>query len=69
MPSNLDHRIQQLMIDVGLPDSRSLYQAFKQLEMEVRLDERGLLPPHIVRGHPTSLDDSQLSLGLARAPD
>lgn len=40
MPTDLTPRIQQLMIDVGLPDSRSLYQAFKQLEMEVRLDER-----------------------------
>ena len=30
-----DERIRRLMVQVGMPDSMSLYQAFKQLENEV----------------------------------
>lgn len=45
--STSDARIKRLMEQVGYPNSMSIYQAFKQLEMEVRLEERGgALPPH-----------------------
>lgn len=39
-----DFRLKQLMSQVGLPDSRSLYQALKQCDMEATLRERKLRP-------------------------
>jgi hypothetical protein len=35
-----DERLKELMAQVGMPDSTSLMQAFKQCDMEARLDER-----------------------------
>lgn len=32
-----DARIQQIMEDLGTPNSMSLYQAFQQFEMEIKL--------------------------------
>jgi hypothetical protein len=36
-PQEDDERIKKLMADIGYPDSRSVYQAFKQIIMETRL--------------------------------
>lgn len=38
-----DERYKQLMVDVGLPNSRSLLQALKQCAMEAALSERAVL--------------------------
>lgn len=35
-----DERLKQLMEQVGLPHSQILYEAFKQLEREVRIEEQ-----------------------------
>lgn len=52
-----DERIKRLMVQVGMPNSISLYQAFKQLEMEVRL--AAAPPPPDAQAGGTPKDDQQ----------
>lgn len=55
-----DKRIKQLMEQCGYPNSMSLYQAFKQLEMEVRLDcapKPQPEPAHCNGGYARSFDE------------